>query len=166
LGKRQNEARWKRWKAREYGRPTRFIELAGEINSSMPEHVVGKATEALNQAGKAVRGSTILLLVLAYKADVDDDRESPSYVLTEKLEAHGAKVIYHNPHVPIIRPTREHAALAGRRSVPIDTSADWVLLATAHRGFRDYDFSRLKVPLVDTRNCVPAARRPSLCVRA
>jgi UDP-N-acetyl-D-glucosamine dehydrogenase len=154
------------WKAREYGRPTRFIELAGEINSSMPEHVVSKVTEALNQAGKAVRGSTILLLGLAYKADVDDDRESPSYVLMEKLEAHGAKVIYHNPHVPIIRPTREHAALAGRRSVPIDTSADLVLLATAHRGFRDYDFSRLKVPLVDTRNCVPAARRPSLYVRA
>jgi UDP-N-acetyl-D-glucosamine dehydrogenase len=154
------------WKAREYGRPTRFIELAGEINSSMPDHVVHKVTEALNQAGKAVRGSTILLLGLAYKADVDDDRESPSYVLMEKLEAHGAKVIYHDPHVPIIRPTREHAALAGRRSVPIDTSADLVLLATAHRGFRDYDFSRLKVPLVDTRNSVRPAFRPAAYWRA
>jgi UDP-N-acetyl-D-glucosamine dehydrogenase len=154
------------WKAREYGRPTRFIELAGEINSSMPEHVVTKVTEALNQAGKAVRGSTILLLGLAYKADVDDDRESPSYVLMEKLEAHGARVIYHDPHIPVIRPTREHAPLAGRRSVPIDASADLVLLATAHRDFRDHDFSRLQVPFIDTRNCVPATHRPSLYVRA
>jgi len=154
------------WKAREYGKPTRFIELAGEINSSMPNHVVNKVTEALHQAGKAVRGSTILLLGLAYKADVDDDRESPSYVLIEKLEAQGAKVVYHDPHVPIIRPTREHAHLAGRRSVPIDTSADLVLLATAHRGFHDYDFSRLQVPLVDTRNSVRPAFRPATYWRA
>lgn len=154
------------WKAREYGRPTRFIELAGEINSSMPDHVVAKVMEALNQAGQAVRGATILLLGLAYKADVDDDRESPGYVLMEKLEAHGAKVIYHDPYIPVIRPTREHASLAGRRSVPIDASADLVLLATAHREFRGHDFSRLKVPLVDTRNCVPAAHRPPLYVRA
>jgi len=154
------------WKAREYGKPTRFIELAGEINSSMPDHVVNKVTEALNQTGKAVRGSTILLLGLAYKADVDDDRESPSYVLIEKLEAQGAKVVYHDPHVPIIRPTREHAHLAGRRSVPIDTSADLVLLATAHRGFHDHDFSRLQVPLVDTRNSVRPAFRPATYCRA
>jgi UDP-N-acetyl-D-glucosamine dehydrogenase len=154
------------WKAREYGRPTRFIELAGEINSSMPEHVVTKVTEALNQVGKSVRGSTILLLGLAYKADVDDDRESPSYVLMEKLEAHGAKVIYHDPYIPVIRPTREHAQLAGRRSVAIDAPADLVLLATAHRGFRDYDFSRLQLPFVDTRNCLTPAHRPAFYVRA
>jgi len=154
------------WKAREYGRPTRFIELAGEINSAMPDHVVARVSEALNQTGKAVKGSTILILGLAYKADVDDDRESPSYVLIEKLEGLGAKVIYHDPHIPVIRPTRKHAKLAGRRSVPIDSSADLVLLATAHRSFRDYDFSRLKVPVLDTRNCVAPPKRPLLYFRA
>jgi UDP-N-acetyl-D-glucosamine dehydrogenase len=154
------------WKAREYGRPTRFIELAGEINSAMPDHVVAKVSEALNQAGKAVQGSTILILGLAYKADVDDDRESPSYVLIEKLEALGAKVIYHDPYIPVIRPTREHAKLAGRCSVPIDSLADLVLLATAHRSFRDQDFSRLKVPVVDTRNCVAPSKRPPLYFKA
>ncbi len=154
------------WKAREYGRPTRFIELAGEINSAMPDHVVARVSEALNQTGKAVKGSTILILGLAYKADVDDDRESPSYMLIEKLEALGAKVIYHDPHIPVIRPTREHAKLAGRKSAPIDAPADLVLLATAHRRFRDQDFSRLTVPLVDTRNCVAPVRRPALYFRA
>ena len=154
------------WKAREYGRPTRFIELAGEINSGMPDHVVAKVSEALNQAGKAVQGSTILILGLAYKADVDDDRESPSYVLIEKLEALGAKVIYHDPYIPVIRPTREHAKLEGRKSLPIDAPADLVLLATAHRSFRAHDFSRLTVPLVDTRNCVAPVRRPALYFRA
>ena len=154
------------WKAREYGRPTRFIELAGEINSAMPDHVVARVSEALNQTGKAVKGSTILILGLAYKADVDDDRESPSYVLIEKLEGLGAKVIYHDPHIPVIRPTREHAKLAGRRSVPIDSSADLVLLATAHRSFRDYDFSRLEVPVVDTRNCMVPPKRPLFYFRA
>ena len=154
------------WKAREYGRPTRFIELAGEINSAMPDHVVARVSEALNQTGKAVKGSTILILGLAYKADVDDDRESPSYVLIEKLEALGAKVIYHDPHIPVIRPTREHAKLAGRCSVPIDASADLVLLATAHRIFRDHDFSSLQNPLVDTRNSVRPAFRPAAYWRA
>lgn len=154
------------WKARECGCPTRFIELAGEINSAMPDHVVAKVFEALNQTGKAVKGSTILILGLAYKADVDDDRESPSYVLIEKLEALGGRVIYHDPHIPVIRPTREHAKLAGRRSVPIDSPADLVLLATAHRSFRSHDFSMLCVPLVDTRNCVLSGHRPALYLRA
>lgn len=148
------------WKAREYGRPTRFIELAGEINSSMPDHVVHKVTEALNQAGKAVRGSTILLLGLAYKADVDDDRESPSYVLLENLEKLGAIVLYHDPHIPLIRPTREHSRLAGRKSVAMDSPCDLVVIATAHDEFRKHNFSALKVPLIDTRNCVAPDRRP------
>jgi len=154
------------WKAREYGRPTRFIELAGEINSSMPEHVVTKVTEALNQAGRAVKGSTILLLGLAYKPGVDDDRESPSYVLMDKLESLGARVIYHDPFIPVIRTTREHASFAGRRSVSIDASADLILLATAHPSFCRHDFSGRRVPLVDTRNCLPAALRPPLYTRA
>ncbi len=105
------------WKAREFGCHTRFIELAGEINTSMPDYVVGKVMLALNDAGKAVRGSRILLLGLAYKANVDDDRESPSYRLMEKLEEMGAEVSYNDPYIPVIRPSREYARYAGRRSV-------------------------------------------------
>jgi UDP-N-acetyl-D-glucosamine dehydrogenase len=154
------------WKAREYGHATRFIELAGEINTAMPDHVVAKAGEALNSVGKPIKGSRILLLGLAYKADVDDDRESPSYVLIEKLEAKGAHVDYHDPYVPVIRPSREHSHLAGRKSVPIDACCDLVLISTAHSPFKTHDFSKLKSPLVDTRNCVAPNNRPTLYFQA
>jgi UDP-N-acetyl-D-glucosamine dehydrogenase len=148
------------WKAREYGHPTRFIELAGEINTAMPEHVIQKVAEALNSVGKPILGSKILLLGLAYKADVDDDRESPSYILIEKLEARGATVLYHDPYIPEIRMTREHKSLAGRKSVPWDHSCDLILVSTAHSCFREKDFSSCKVPVVDTRNLIPPMRRP------
>ena len=154
------------WKAREYGHTTRFIELAGEINTAMPDHVVAKVGEALNTVGKPIKGSKILLLGLAYKADVDDDRESPSYILIEKLEDKGAKVVYHDPYVPAIRPSREHFHLAGRKSAPIDTECDILLISTAHGPFKTYDFSKLKVPLVDTRNCLEPIKRPKLYFRA
>ena len=154
------------WKAREFGHATRFIELAGEINTAMPDHVVAKVGEALNTVGKPIKGSKILLLGLAYKADVDDDRESPSYILIEKLEEKGAKVDYHDPYVPAIRPSREHSHLAGRKSVPIDTACDILLISTAHAPFKTYDFSKLKVPLVDTRNCLEPIKRPKLYFRA
>jgi len=154
------------WKAREFGHATRFIELAGEINTAMPDHVVAKVGEALNTVGKPIKGSKILLLGLAYKADVDDDRESPSYILIEKLEDKGAKVDYHDPYVPAIRPSREHSHLAGRKSVPVDTACDMLLISTAHGPFKTYDFSKLKVPLVDTRNCLEPINRPKLYFRA
>jgi len=154
------------WKAREYGHTTRFIELAGEINTAMPDHVVAKVGEALNTVGKPIKGSKILLLGLAYKADVDDDRESPSYILIEKLEDKGAKVDYHDPYVPAIRPSREHSHLAGRKSAPIDSACDMLLISTAHGPFKTHDFSKLKVPLVDTRNCVAIINRPELYFRA
>jgi UDP-N-acetyl-D-glucosamine dehydrogenase len=154
------------WKAREYGHATRFIELAGEINTAMPDHVVAKVGEALNTVGKPIKGSKILLLGLAYKADVDDDRESPSYILIEKLEDKGAKVDYHDPYVPAIRPSREHSHLAGRKSAPIDTACDMLIISTAHGPFKTHDFSKLKVPLVDTRNCVATINRPELYFRA
>ena len=154
------------WKAREFGHATRFIELAGEINTAMPDHVVAKVGEALNTVGKPIKGSKILLLGLAYKADVDDDRESPSYILIEKLEGKGAKVDYHDPYVPAIRPSREHSHLAGRKSVPIDASCDLVLISTAHAPFKSHNFSKLNVPLVDTRNCVLASNRPKLYFQA
>jgi len=154
------------WKAREFGHATRFIELAGEINTAMPDHVVAKVGEALNSVGKPIKGSKILLLGLAYKADVDDDRESPSYILIERLEAKGAKVDYHDPYVPVIRPSREHSHLAGRQSVSIDNSCDLVLISTAHAPFKAHDFSKLAVPLVDTRNCVVSSKRPKLYFQA
>ena len=154
------------WKAREYGHPTRFIELAGEINTAMPDFVVQKCADALNSVGRSVKGSKILLLGVAYKADVDDERESPSFVLLEKLEAKGAKVDFHDPFVPAIRPSREHQKLTGKKSVPINTSADLVVIATAHSPFKTHDFSKLKAPLVDTRNCVAGSKRPKLYFQA
>ncbi|MGB8166680.1 MAG: nucleotide sugar dehydrogenase [Chthoniobacteraceae bacterium] len=143
------------WKAREFGQHTRFIELAGEINTSMPLHVVRVAADALNEDAKAVKGSRILILGLAYKANVDDDRESPSYKLIERFEALGAQIEYHDPFVPVIPRTREHAAYAGRKSVPaITPDYDLIVLSTGHEVYRDFDFSQYPMPLVDTRNCV------------
>ncbi|MBP9211623.1 MAG: nucleotide sugar dehydrogenase, partial [Bacteroidetes bacterium] len=119
------------WKAREFGVNTRFIELAGEINTSMPEFVVQRTMEALNESGKALKGARILMLGLAYKANVDDDRESPSYRLMELLEEKGASVSYNDPHVPVIKLTREHPQFAGRESVPVSNGFDLLLIATA-----------------------------------
>lgn len=142
------------WKAREVDMHTRFIELAGEINTAMPEHVVGKVAAALNAQRKSVNGARILLLGIAYKPNVDDDRESPSYVLMEKLEALGAEIDYHDPHVPVIKPTREYPHFAGRESVDISDDYDCLLLATHHDEYKSFDFSEFQCPLVDTRNCV------------
>ncbi len=99
------------WKAREYGQATRFIELAGEINTSMPQHVIRKLAEALNTQRKPLNGSKVLLVGLAYKANVDDDRESPGYVLMDLLKAAGSEVAYYDPYVPVIKHTREHSSL-------------------------------------------------------
>ncbi len=143
------------WKAREYGQNTRFIELAGEINTSMPDFVVSRVMDALNDSSKALKGSRILMLGLAYKPDVDDDRESPSYVLMGKLEAKGATVYYNDPHVPVIRPSREHGHYAGRESVPVSPDYDLILIATPHAEYRAIDFSSYTIPIVDTRNLLP-----------
>jgi UDP-N-acetyl-D-glucosamine dehydrogenase len=122
------------WKAHEFEQHTRFIELAGEINTSMPDYVVHRVSEALNESGKAVKGSRILIVGLAYKPNVDDDRESPSYRLLEKLKQRGGEMSYHDPYVPVIRPTREHPQWAGTTSVSWNRetieSFDLVLIAT------------------------------------
>jgi UDP-N-acetyl-D-glucosamine dehydrogenase len=142
------------WKAREFEQHTRFIELAGEINTSMPNYVISKVMEALNNEGKSLKGSRILLLGMAYKPNVDDDRESPSYVLMEKLESKGATVDYNDPNVPVIKLTREHPRFAGRPSVPITPDYDCILLATHHDAYKTFDFSSFTCPVVDTRNCI------------
>jgi UDP-N-acetyl-D-glucosamine dehydrogenase len=152
------------WKAREYDQHTKFIELAGEVNTSMPDYVVARVAEALNDDAKSIKGSKILLLGMAYKPNVDDDRESPSYVLTEKLESKGAIVSYNDPYVPVIRPSREYSHFAGRCSVDITDSFDCILLATHHDEYKDFDFSQFKCPVVDTRNII--SKRPAKYYRA
>lgn len=146
------------WKAREYGMHTRFIELAGEINTSMPDYVVSRVFDALNDQGKPIRGSKILILGLAYKSNVDDMRESPSLQLIEKLEAKGAVVEYNDPYIPVIANTREHSALAGRKSHPITADYDCFLVATAHRDYDAEAILKLGVPTVDTRHLLPLAK--------
>jgi UDP-N-acetyl-D-glucosamine dehydrogenase len=146
------------WKAREYVQNTRFIELAGEVNSAMPEYVVQQVIIALNNRRKALNGSKVLVLGLAYKADVDDDRESPSYVLMDLLAERGAKVAYYDPYVPIIRPTREHPHWAGTKSVRWDARTvkafDLVLIATKHANVDYQSLAKWASIIVDTRNAM------------
>jgi UDP-N-acetyl-D-glucosamine dehydrogenase len=151
------------WKAAEHGEWARFIELAGEINTRMPRYVVSKVAEALNGDGKAVNGARILVLGLAYKANVDDDRESPSYEIIELLLDGGAKVDYCDPHFPQAKKTRKHDL--GMASVPCDAETfgtyDVVVVATAHEAFKDGAlYQRCKL-VVDTRNIVAPALRGS-----
>jgi UDP-N-acetyl-D-glucosamine dehydrogenase len=141
------------WKAREYGVHTRFIELAGEVNSSMPDYVVAKVTSALNSAKKSINGSRILVLGIAYKKNVDDMRESPSVMLMEKLRDLGADVSYSDPHIPSFPKMREHRF--DLSSVTLDreslTAYDCVLLATDHDKF---DYAMIKESarlIVDSR---------------
>ena len=149
------------WKARQYGLTTRFIELAGEVNVSMPRFVVGKVMDALNEAGKALKGSKVLVLGLAYKKDIDDVRESPSLELIELLRHKGAKVDYNDPHVPHTHRMREHdlKMTSKRLSAKMLAGYDAVLIATDHADY-DCDFivehARL---VVDTRNAAKNVRR-------
>lgn len=159
------------WKAREYVQSTRFIELAGEINTAMPNYVVNQAAAALNAARKSVNGSNILILGLAYKADVDDDRESPSYVLMDLFHERGAKVAYYDPYVPVIKPTREHPHWAGTKSVTWDASAikgfDLVVIATKHKSINYQELADWAAAIVDTRNAMSAVKtRPGQVTKA
>lgn len=145
------------WKAREFDITARFIELAGEINTAMPRLVVeGLAQELDKRFGRGLNGAKILVIGVAYKKNVDDMRESPSLRLIELIEQRGAHVDYHDPHVPVIPRTREHAALAGRRSIGIEAGAvanyDALLIATDHDAV-DYKALAAEAKLVvDTRN--------------
>lgn len=154
------------WKAREFGINTRFIELAGEINTAMPGFVITRLVEALSaQAGKALKGARILMLGVAYKKNVDDQRESPSLHIMEALEKLGAKVSYHDPHIPRITPTREYPELTGRRSVALTAktvaAADAVLIVTDHDAV-DYTLVASQAKLVvDTRNALAKRKTKS-----
>jgi len=160
------------WKAAEHGAWARFIELAGEINTRMPQYVVHKVMLALNQQGKPAKGSRVCVLGLAYKANIDDDRESPSYEIIELLREIGAHVHYCDPYFPVARHTRRHGDL-NLRSVPLTAEAlgefDALVVATAHEEFRNallYAHARL---IVDTRNVIGplfGGKPPMLTVKA
>lgn len=151
------------WKAREYGQNTRFIELAGEVNTAMPHYVVERVSDALNARKKAVNGSKILIVGLAYKPNVDDDRESPSYHLLDLLANRGAVVSYYDPYVPVIRPTREHPHWAGTKSIEWSqknvSQFDLVIIATKHDCVNYADLGKWAGCIVDTRNAM--AKVPS-----
>lgn len=146
------------WKAREFEKHTRFIELAGEINTEMPRYVVNKTIDALNSVKKSLNGSKVLLIGLAYKPDVDDDRESPTYKLMDIYKSYGADVYYYDPFVPVIKPTREHAYWTGTRSVEwgkvIIESMDCVVIATNHSTIDYNELQSWSKLIVDARNSV------------
>ena len=151
------------WKAREFEKHTRFIELAGEINTAMPDYVVNRVGEALNSRRKPLKGSKVLILGLAYKPDVDDDRESASYRLLDKLRERGADVAYYDPYVPVIGPTREHPHWAGTKSVTWDRDTvagfDAVVIATAHKAVSYDELAEWAQCIVDTRNTMANVAR-------
>lgn len=145
------------WKAREFDVTTRFIELAGQINTAMPHYVVDRVAEALDRhSGLGLSRAKVLVVGIAYKKNIDDMRESPSLRLIEILEARGATTDFHDPHVPVIPKTREHAALTGRQSVTLadDVVAgyDAVLIATDHDAVDYRELVRSAKLVVDTRN--------------
>jgi UDP-N-acetyl-D-glucosamine dehydrogenase len=151
------------WKAREFNIDTRFIQLAGQINRGMPYYVVNKLVDALNTQGKSVQGSRILVLGVAYKPDIPDDRESPSYEVMDLLQEKGASVDYYDPHVPKITEHGGGGSWAGQHSVEWNpenfTHYDAAIVCTSHH---DLDYSALTevIPLiVDTCNVIPKDRK-------
>jgi len=141
------------WKAREYGLHTRFIELSGEVNQAMPEYVLGKLMDGLNDSGKAVKGSKVLVLGIAYKKNVDDMRESPSVEIMELIEAKGGIVAYSDPHVLVFPKMREHHFELSSEALTAENLArfDAVVLATDHDKF-DYELIKQHAKLiVDSR---------------
>jgi UDP-N-acetyl-D-glucosamine dehydrogenase len=152
------------WKAAEHGVWTRFIELAGEINTNMPAWVMSKVTDALSDEGKSLRGAEVLVLGLSYKPDIDDDRESPSYELIRLLRERGAHVSYCDPHFPLARTGRRNSV--EMRSVPLSADEfaryDLVLLATAHKEFLDPQLYRHARLVVDTRNVIDPSWGPKV----
>ena len=146
------------WKAKEYGVHTRFIELAGEINESMPSYVVQKIGVALNSVAKPINGSKLLLMGLAYKEDVDDMRESPTFHLMDGLRELGAEVDFYDPHIPVIQSTREHPEWTGCKSVEwnaeVVSSYDCVVIVTNHSRFNLKELVEFADLIVDTRNAL------------
>jgi len=155
------------WKAAEHGIWARFIELAGEINTSMPRYVVQKTVDAVNAHGKSIVGAKVLVLGLSYKPDIDDDRESPSFELLELLRERGAEISYCDPYIPVARRGRKHDL--GLQSVPCSAEEfakyDAVLVSTPQKEIKDASLYANAKLVIDTRNVVPAGASVSI-VRA
>jgi UDP-N-acetyl-D-glucosamine dehydrogenase len=145
------------WKAAEHGMWARFIELAGEVNASMPRYVVDRTVEAVNREGLSIVGAKVLVLGLSYKPDIDDDRESPSFEILELLRERGAEVSYCDPYVPVARPGRKHDL--GLASVPCTAEEfgryDALVVSTPHTPFKDPALYAKARVVVDARNIVP-----------
>jgi len=150
------------WKAKQFDFNTRFIELAGEINTAMPRHVFAAVSSALNQHGKAVRGARILVLGIAYKKDVDDLRESPALTIVELLQKHGAQVGYHDPYFAHVGHGRHYDLNMDRTELDQLADYDCVLIATDHS---DYDYDKIvreSQLVIDTRNATSGIRSPKI----
>ncbi len=150
------------WAARKHGLNTRFIELAGEINTAMPQYVMDRVVEALNDDGKALKGARVLVLGVAYKKDVDDPRESPAFAILEMLQARGAEVAYNDPHVPTLPRMRHHTVRLDSEPLTPELlgEQDCVLIVTDHSRY-DYDFITDNCRLVvDTRNATAGQSAP------
>lgn len=145
------------WKAKEYGQTTRFIELAGEINTAMPNYVVTRTMEELNELSMSLKGSKVLVVGLAYKGNVDDMRESPSLVLIDLFEGKGAEVAYYDPYIPVVPSVREHAHLTGRKSISLDEvgNYDVAVISTRHDNVDHSIFAENCKLVIDTRNAFP-----------
>ncbi|MGH9444076.1 MAG: nucleotide sugar dehydrogenase [Thermoanaerobaculia bacterium] len=156
------------WKAAETGTWARFIELAGEINASMPRYVSQRTAEAINAQGKSVKGARILVLGLSYKPEIDDDRESPSFELLELFRQMGAEIAYSDPHIPAARRGRKHRL--DLESVPCTAEElgryDAIVISTAHSQFLDPELYRKAKLVVDTRNVIHLDFTPPVVVKA
>jgi UDP-N-acetyl-D-glucosamine dehydrogenase len=152
------------WKAREFEVPTRFIELAGEVNVSMPHYVVEKILTALNSLGKSAKGSHILVLGVAYKKDVDDDRESTSYKIMEMLVNLGANVEFNDPYIPVVGPKRDYPHFVGKIGVSLDQieSFDMTVILTDHSQYNYEDIIKRSKIVVDTRNACGGIKSPKI----
>ncbi|HAR65985.1 MAG TPA: nucleotide sugar dehydrogenase, partial [Lentisphaeria bacterium] len=143
------------WKAKEFGISTKFIELAGEINTSMPQYVVQRTMEGLNDQGKALKGAKVLLIGLAYKKNVDDVRESPTFTLWNELESRGGLIDYYDPFCPEVASTREHGHFAGICSKTLEeiktANYDVAIIATAHDNVDHDELAQYVGVMVDAR---------------
>jgi UDP-N-acetyl-D-glucosamine dehydrogenase len=153
------------WKARELGIATRFIELAGEVNTSMPRYVVSRLRDELDRRfGKGLHGARILIVGIAYKKNVDDMRESPALSIMDSLDEVGARVDYHDPYFPILPSTRRHPTLAGKASVPLEghnlARYDAAVIVTDHDNVDYITLLRYSKLIVDTRNVLAKLAGP------
>lgn len=147
------------WKAKEFGISTKFIELAGQINRSMPQYVVSRVQDCLNDHSKPVKGSRILILGIAYKPDVDDMRESPSLELIRILQNKGAVVDYHDPCIPEVGKTRNYPFLEGKKSSDLSADYDCFVLSTVHSTYSAEKILSHQVPVIDARNFLPKSKQ-------